>query len=573
MACEIEFGPDDLTGGSRYAAILLAAATILCLIPWLNRGFDIDEPLFLWSAEQILRDPLDFYGGQLNWYGTDLRFCDVIKNPPLNAYYLAAVGALTGFGEVPLHLAMLVWSVALIVGTYCLAARLCDRPALAAAVTLATPACLVSSLSVMCDVPMVALWVWALFFWLRGVDDRRPVSLAIACCLMAICALTKYFGVALVPLALVYGLAQRRNIGGWMAWLVIPLGVSAAFEVYLRDKYGTGAFLDAAGYARTAVAGNALGFFGRGYITLLFTGGSLLPVLLFAPLVWSQRQLFAWAAIGLATGCTLVVAGEIVTGNAENYPLRTNAGVHWGTLLQTICLTLAALQLLALVVLDVWSKRDAVALLLALWVFGTLLFAGWFNWSISVRSILPAAPAAAMLIARRLQLRTRHARAVDSRRATWSDWLPLPLALAIALALGWADYRSANANRAAARVLISRYSRHVTGSDLWFCGHWGLQYYLQQAGAKPINLHGSDVYEGSVIVVPDDNPGGVEVPENWNLRETIEEPLAGWLTTISLDEQVSFYSSVLGPVPFYFGAVPPRQFRVYDPFQIGGSRR
>jgi len=118
-----------------------------------------------------------------------------------------------------------------------------------------------------------------------------------------------------------------------------------------------------------------------------------------------------------------------------------------------------------------------------------------------------------------------------------------------------------------------RYSRQNSGSDLWFSGHWGLQYYLQQAGAKPINLHGSDVFEGAVIVIPEDNPGGVEVPETWKLNETIEQPLASWLTTTSLDLQASFYSSVLGPVPFYFGAVPPRKFRVYDPFQIEGTGR
>ena len=96
---------------------------------------------------------------------------------------------------------------------------------------------------------------------------------------------------------------------------------------------------------------------------------------------------------------------------------------------------------------------------------------------------------------------------------------------------------------------------------------------MQQAGAKPIDLRGSNLVEGDVIVVPEDNPGGVEVPETWKLSETFEQPLASWLTTTSLELQVSFYSSVLGPVPYYLGAVPPRKFRVYDPFQVAAPAR
>ncbi|MBL9122916.1 MAG: glycosyltransferase family 39 protein [Planctomycetaceae bacterium] len=547
----------------------LVVATIAFLLPWVNRAFEIDEPLFLWSAEQILRAPSDFYGGQLNWYGSQQPFAQVIKNPPLNAFYLAAVGRFAGFGERPLHLAMLPWSVAVIVGTYVLARRWGVPPLGSAALTLATPAVLVSSMSVMCDVPMLALWMWGLILWLRGLAEQRPASLAASVVLMALCALTKYLGVALVPLALVAGLLERRRPGGWLLWLAIPVAASIAFEFYLRDKYGTGAFLDAAGYATKAVGENRLSFLGRGLVTLLFAGGALLPLSFLAPWLWSGRELGSWGAVTLALGAAFLVAGAVASGGASDYPLRTPAGVRWGALAQVTWFAVTGLQILALLARELWSRRDTTAVLLVLWIAGVLVFAGWINWSINVRSILPAVPAVAILAMR--QIAARAPVAADSARRRLA--IPWIAGLVLSLAVCWADYSSAQANRAAAAALIDRYSRHQSGSELWFSGHWGLQYYLQRAQARPIDLRGSDLLDGDVLVIPEDNPGMFEVPAEWKIVQTLEEPVCGWLTTTSLTLQAAFYSSVLGPVPYYCGHVPPRKYFVYDPFRRAERER
>ncbi len=152
-------------------ALWLIAATVLCLLPWVNKPFSIDDPLFLWSAEGIQRDPLDFYAGSVNWYGTSQPLSEVTMNPPLHCYYLAIVAAIAGVHEVPLHLAMLLPAVAAVLGTYAISQRFCHRPLLATLAFLVTPALLVSSTSLMCDVPMLALWVFALALWLRGIDD------------------------------------------------------------------------------------------------------------------------------------------------------------------------------------------------------------------------------------------------------------------------------------------------------------------------------------------------------------------------------------------------------------------
>jgi hypothetical protein len=108
------------------------------LLPFLAKPFHMDDPLFLWSAEQIARDPLDFYGTTVNWYGNAQPLSAITKNPPLVPYAIAGVTRLAPPTERVLHAAFLLPAIAATVGTACLAARLAAPPALAALVVLAS---------------------------------------------------------------------------------------------------------------------------------------------------------------------------------------------------------------------------------------------------------------------------------------------------------------------------------------------------------------------------------------------------------------------------------------------------
>src|SRR5271166_1189377 len=103
--------------------ILLAAATLFCLLPFSDRAFHVDDPLFLWSAQQITAHPLDPYGFQLNWEGWLQPMSEVTKNPPLACYYSAVIGSIFGWSERALHLGFLLPALAMVSGTYRLAKR------------------------------------------------------------------------------------------------------------------------------------------------------------------------------------------------------------------------------------------------------------------------------------------------------------------------------------------------------------------------------------------------------------------------------------------------------------------
>src|SRR5262249_13812234 len=146
----------------------------------------------------------------------------VTKNPPLACYYAAAIGSVAGWSERALHLGFLLPALALVLGTYRLAQRSTSLPLVAASATLLTPGFLVSATSVMCDVMMLALWVWAITLWLEGFDRADKRRLLGSALLMSAAALTKYFGVCVIPLLILYSMQRCRGIGAWAGWFAVP---------------------------------------------------------------------------------------------------------------------------------------------------------------------------------------------------------------------------------------------------------------------------------------------------------------------------------------------------------------
>ena len=215
-------------GASRRQALLLASLTVVVLLPFAGKAFHIDDPLFLWTARQIHDQPFDFYGFDVNWYGSPMPMHEVTQNPPLAGYFIALAALLVGWSEIGLRLAFLLPAVAVTIGTFRLARRFCDRPWIAAAFVLATPVFLMSATSLTSDLMMLALWIWAVELWLGGMEGGRPARLAAAALLVAAAVLTKYFAMALIPLLAVHAVTRRRPLAA--AWLVLPIAIVAAYE-------------------------------------------------------------------------------------------------------------------------------------------------------------------------------------------------------------------------------------------------------------------------------------------------------------------------------------------------------
>jgi hypothetical protein len=65
------------------------------------------------------------------------------------------------------------------------------------------------------------------------------------------------------------------------------------------------------------------------------------------------------------------------------------------------------------------------------------------------------------------------------------------------------DWRDADAEKVAANTVFEL-ARIKGNGDLWYVGHFGFQYYAEQAGMKPTVAGRSHLSKGAWLVVPDE---------------------------------------------------------------------
>ena len=530
--------------------LIVSVVTVLSLLPFSNKAFYADDPLFVWAGKHIQTEPMNPYNFKVNWYGTDMMMSDVTKNPPIACYYIAGAAAIMGWNEPGLHIAFMLPALLVVGGTFLLARHLCKGSMAAALVTLLSPVFLVSATTVMCDVLMVAAWIFAIYFWIRGVDENSHLYLLSSALLMPICALTKYFGMALVPLLIVYAVTARRSAGWWLVYLIIPVAVLYWYQVTTQAAYGRGLLMDAASYAQ-AVPGSNRWSLSKVITGFSFTGGCALGIIFFG-----FALLDRWKMVYAALGLLVLVIVLWLMNTVGPLRLPDDSSMRFETVFQIALMTLAGLGIIVLAVYDVWRHRNAASLLLLLWVLGTYVFATFVNWSVNARSMLPMMPAVAILVLRRTEALRSDGRA----RSLNHLLIPIILSAAVAFLVTRADFVQAQRDRQEAAQLCSSNSGHT----VWFQGHWGFQYYMEAYGAKPIDKR-KPVAVGDVMIIPLNNTNLAQPSAEWtHLRDVQKVEVESTMATMQKSSGAGFYTDVWGPMPFALRTAIPDEFAVFD---------
>lgn len=536
---------------SLLATMILTVATLACLLPFLGKAFHIDDPLFIWTAQHVVSEPFNFYHFNVNWDGREEPMFKAMQNPPLAAYYLALAGTQLGWSEIALHAGFLLPALALILGTHRLARRFCAHPLAAALATLAAPVFLVSSTSVMCDTLMVAFWVWALIFWTEGMAEHKPLKLWTSALLITASGLTKYFGFALVPLVAAFSIAERRKLSSWAACVLFPLIVLALYEWWTSKLYGRGSLVDGLNFAESQ-RGTGDPLYTKVLVELSFIGGSMIPLLFSAPLLWGRRSLAGGTAALLLLGAALVVHKKVATVDFVQ-----GGQMNWLFVVEFSLFVTTGAGIMLLAISDLLQRKTAESLLLFLWVAGTFVFVLKACWQISGRYLLPMAPAVAILLIRRMEWRKR----LDARKQLGAFAVPLTISLLLALMVTWGDYRLANSVRdAAARIQ----KETVASNPVWFEGHWGFQYYMQNQGARAFDFHHQLHGSNDVLVLPTQNCN-VYFPPPPRFVPWFDfdcEP-SNCLITMNQDASAGFYSDFMGPLPYGFSRKPVGRYFVF----------
>lgn len=524
--------------GTRKQLVWLVLVVVAVLLPFLNRAFHVDDPLFVWMAEQITRHPLDPYGFKLNWAGFAQPMTDVMQNPPLCSYYIAAAASILGWSEPALHAAFLLWAVISVLGTFLLARRFCPNPFAAALLTLFTPVFLISATTIMCDVMMLALWIWAIEFWLSALERKQQWRFLLSVLLISAAALTKYFAIALVPLLAAYTLVRDRRFTLPLAWLLIPVAVLSNYDFCTEQRYGHALFSGAIGLSAAITSGTRLPRLANALIGLTFIGGCFFTAVFFWPL-YSKRLLVSalFVFLVLAAGLRFFVISWHYLEAAEA-PVWLEGGFF----------ATVAVGILVLAVADFMRRRNSEALLLLLWITGTFFFSSFLNWSVTGRTLLPAAPAVAILAIRQVGQ-------WQSRRILYC----LAGAAICTLLITISDYRDADCDRVAAHYFQQHYSS--APRRLWFQGHSGFQYYMQKWGAIIYDRNAPQVAPGDLVAGAFSDVQAYRFPdEQITMEERLRLRAFPFLGVSTLGGGASFYSSFGGPLPWIVNNVPPHRY-------------
>ena len=209
----------------RVAAPAILVASLL-LLPFLNKPFTIDDPLFLREAKHALVDPLHPADFEQVWNAGDrLKLSQYLLGGTLPAYVLAPVAALGG-REWMAHLYQLLLLCGFLIASVSVALRLgCDRrQANTVGLLIASnPVTLAMAATCMPDVMAVMFGMAGMDRLLLFREDRRRGPGLAAGLLLAAAVLCR---ASTAPLLLVAALLLIPATGKRAAESLWPLGVA-----------------------------------------------------------------------------------------------------------------------------------------------------------------------------------------------------------------------------------------------------------------------------------------------------------------------------------------------------------
>jgi len=530
----------------RRGDLLLLALLLALTLPFAGKAFTIDDPTVLAVARQIRADPLAPYSFTINW--DDPQGHDqpgfTINNPPLVYAYYAAVTAVAGESEVTLHLAGLVFPATALLAMVWLGRRFARGGVGPAVALLGASGFLVLAHNIMLDVPLVALILAALALFIGGVDADDPRRLWAGALLVAAVCLTKYTGLYVIPLAGAYVALQRKP--RHLLYLLLPVGLFGAWCLHNQLVYGFLHFVSSSSILSRA----GTVFPNRIASVLICMGGALaFPPALAVWLAMERRR--AKLLLGALAAALIIVYAWAPQGMSRYGPWERAA-----------CWLLCGLgaALVTLVVADGiagWRRADDKGrdrAFLALWAFAALAF----NLSLTVsaaRYAMVAWPPLVLLL-------WPESFGSSSRRLVMRFVLATSVVWALVIAV--TDAERSGLSRSFAREQVAAIRAQDPRAKIWFSGHWGFQYYMQQAGGvvptqERLPQPGEwllTARTASYVKLP---PGLSE-----RLRLQHERKFRGRLPILLMNPSAhaGFYSDGWGVLPYTFSRAPVEEFSV-----------
>ncbi len=532
----------ELSPNAFLAALPAMALAALLLLPFLNTPFTIDDPIYLREAGQILADPLHPQAFNIVW-STDLslRASQILPGGIL-APYLLVPTALAGYAEWVGHLTQLLLLLAAIYGTACIAVRLGLNRRQATIVTI--PDCCMPRGSRHGEHCHAGYSRHAFHHSWHGTDTRLARHLE-------------------QPSALASGLPRnpvadlRRAHPHTYAHRVGPgLRLPARWHHAARNPFLVqtfpGALPASPTHADPVFLANALTADpepgGENILITMFR----LPGGLHIIAENSFAFLAHWVLVIPLTIPWIILRPRTRTNNLILAGLLAASvlSLRFGWVAFP---AIASLIVLADILRDAIERRDRVQLALWLWLVLALPVVVYIH--LPSKYLLPSVPAAVILLVRLIP---------DARPETVRWMFPAIAAaeviLGLLIILGVRDL--AQTQRNAVETIVKP---HIAmGQHVWFAGHWGFQWYAEEAGAQPVTRRPPLPQPGDIIVVSlADYP---LFASQWTSRTVLDElPYTGSAIGRVMDVSAGagFFSNHFGYLPWFPGAGEATRFEVW----------
>ena len=477
---------------------------LLGILPFLNKPYHIDDPVFLAVADQIRVDPTHPYDVSINWTDRPLRVGQFMGSPPLHSYYLALVRSFGPDKEWWMHLCMIPFALIGLHAIY----RLSGGDLLCACFWISAPAVLVSATNLMPDISVAALTtLGAAFFF-----ERRWV---LSGCTLLLASLIRYNAAAVLPGLAFYAIVTRQ----WRSLTAVALPCAAIFAwvVLSKDVLEAGKSLTSADW----LLGERL------VATPIFLLGATIAPLSLVVVRLKRLEVVVALLCAMAAG---YACGYADVG-------RTHVSIELIVILSGMGTFALVSHLLRAIRL--WrTEGEPLDLSLWLWAFMALAIPLVYVQVSAKYMTVAAAP---------LALLTLRGSAI-SRRIAWAGvgvWFLLSFSLSAA------DMELASMYR---RIALSKVRQ-----GMWFTGHWGVQWYGMPMGGRPMTIEQRPAVGDTIMVLMQARLATLDYTDGLRRVEILETMAPSSrlpVRILNYEAAAGWYSQFWGLLPYSFSTVP-----------------
>jgi hypothetical protein len=535
-----------------HARPLLIVLAILATGLAALKPIHIDEAANVYYARQIAEHPDDPYGFTMFWYQWPEPAQQVLTPPVLVYWWAPAVAC---FGERPMlwKVWLLPFVLLLVFSLHALFCRFAPGAEMALTwMTVLSPAFL-PSLNLMPDIPALAGSLAAITLFLRVIatpenSERKALPSAMLAGVLTGLAMQTKYTAFVTPLVLLAAAIWQGKLRWGVLAVIVAVVVFSSWEWFTAWRYGQSHFLlhvseqaEAAGASWTAKLLRKLGLVAPMF-TILGGAASLLGVMGLAALGVRRRYLALTGAAALGSVAVVVFLDRrypvdwVVPdwlGDGQKYHVEYSAALVYLGLLGLIPLG-AAWGLSR----QVWRSSSS-GRFLAVWLL--LELAGYFALTPfpAVRRVLPMLVVLTLLVGHVLCRNTRTDRLVP--RMLTGSVIGLGLLFYV---VDVCDARTSMVGAVSAAQEVER----AGGGQVWYAGHWGFQYYAEQAGMRPIVPDQSRLQPGDWLVLP-----GTTIEQQ---RIRVSDRYSEWVMQIEVTDWLPWRTAV-----GYYGGPEPLERR------------